>query len=218
MKHPNIHVTICYPGVAGHETTTMITEETLAKLMKNKKAMHEFAKEKSANATFKCEDKVIEAFPGKILFSKEFQGSDQLLHTVEYTFNRIEPLNLSHVTKEGDTVSIWLTRPGEKDVRINVLVEHHYEVLKRNKKIVDEIILERLNKFRKKKCRFDDIQAACDELRFEKVFIRSHELGKTFFDLNEGRDEYNLLYKPTVKTYPPVNLRWIHTDQDFYNF
>ena len=216
MTTPNINVLVLYPGVEGHEQTTMITEQKLAALCKTKKAMREFAEQQSEGATFKFEGKTVPAFPSKILFSKETENGEQILHSVEYQLTRIEPLTSAHVTEDGTAVSISIVMgiPNNKEFRMNVLEEFHSMVLKKSRKVVDQIILNRLN-FKKKKNKFNNIQDACDQIKFKTVIVRSHELGQAFFDLNEGCEEYRLKYEPKQPPPPqPIKTRTWGGDLD----
>jgi hypothetical protein len=204
MESHQVKVVFKYYRVPGYQMEITISDNEYATMKDNPKNLDTFMKKHSTGTISSVPPtKDHKVLPSLILFIKERDKEEYVIHTIEREMMNVEPILADkHVrTNDRRVVSLEFSAIMRPLIIVNVPTSLQNRVLKKDKGAITKTLAQRLRRFDTPK-KLWSLQLLCDKLHFTKIVISEHYLPLNFTTLNEGVEVGIILMTPKQTVYP----------------
>ncbi|MBP6925708.1 MAG: hypothetical protein KBC22_01465 [Candidatus Pacebacteria bacterium] len=187
MKLHQVKLVFKYHQVPGYQMEMTISDNDYVNMKNDPELLKAFMMEHSTGTTSSASGVDQQLVPSLILFIKERNNEEYLIHSIEREMMNVEPILVDKHVRNDDrrVISLEFLAAMKPSIMVNVPKSLQNRVLKKDKGAIGKTLIQRLKRFNPDK-KWPNLQHVCDELRFTKIVIREHFLAVNFIDLNEG--------------------------------
>jgi hypothetical protein len=198
-----VKVIFRYQAVPSYQAELIISENEYTTMKGNPELLKAFMVEHSTGTVSSASGADQQLLPSLILFIKERNNEEYLIHTIEREMMNVEPIlaNKHMRTDDRRVISLKFSAVMRPSIVVNVPKSLQNKVFFKKRGAITKTLVRRVRRFNPEK-KWLSLQSLCDEFHFDTISIREHYLPHNFINLDDGVEVGVISMIPKQRTYP----------------